>query len=170
MAMSDEERKRRKREYQKAYRQTEKGKKYYKEYQKRYREEHPEAYIKASTKYREANREKCRDVSRRSKEKNFISNWNGKILSCIKTRCKKRGLPFNLEKEDIVVPEYCPVLGIKLEFKGKRSHSPSVDKIIPEKGYVKGNIQVISMRANQLKNNASLEELKKIVAYVETHK
>lgn len=77
-------------------------------------------------------------------------------------------MPFNLTPEDIVFPETCPILGIPLIFSegGRTNNTPSIDRIIPEKGYVKGNIEVVSWRANRIKNDASLEELEKIVAYM----
>lgn len=88
-------------------------------------------------------------------------NLNKRMLYRAKYSAKKKGLPFNLEAEDIIIPEFCPVLGIKL---AKSDHkqggsSPSLDKIVPEKGYVKGNVRVISQRANLLKSNATIEEL-----------
>jgi hypothetical protein len=46
-------------------------------------------------------------------------------------------------------------------------NSPTLDRIIPSLGYVRGNVKVISMRANVLKHNASLDELKKLVAWLE---
>ena len=78
-----------------------------------------------------------------------------------KYKAKKRGLPFNIEPSDIIIPDYCPVLGIKLEKNDQkqRDSSPSLDRIVPEKGYVKGNVRVISQRANLLKSNATVEEL-----------
>lgn len=88
------------------------------------------------------------------------------IINSLRSRSKQYNLPFNLEVKDIIIPEYCPLLEIKLERKpyGKRgsfqANSPSVDKIIPELGYVKGNIMVMSMKANAMKYNASIEELK----------
>lgn len=88
-----------------------------------------------------------------------------------KHRAKKTGLPFNLTPKDIVIPEFCPVLGMKLQEcvgkKGPGDSSPSVDKIIPSLGYVKGNVRVISYRANAIKRDASAEELYKVLAYVE---
>lgn len=45
-------------------------------------------------------------------------------------------------------------------------NSPSIDEIIPGKGYVRGNIMIISWKANRLKNNARLEDLEKIVNYI----
>ncbi len=82
-----------------------------------------------------------------------------------RVRSKKYNLPFNLEESDIVIPQYCPLLGIELKAKeyGAKgsftSSSPSLDKIVPELGYVKDNIMVISMKANSMKSNATLEEL-----------
>lgn len=46
-------------------------------------------------------------------------------------------------------------------------NSPSVDKIIPQLGYVKGNVQIISNRANIMKNDATLEDVKALLKYME---
>lgn len=90
-----------------------------------------------------------------------------KMLARTKSRATARGIPFNLALEDIVVPEKCPVLGIRLDHTGgqsEKSNSPSLDKIVPSLGYVKGNVRVISHRANMLKNNASVEEMELVLA------
>jgi hypothetical protein len=87
------------------------------------------------------------------------SMWSG-----AKTRAKKLRVPFNLDLDDIEIPQECPLLGIKLE-RGERCQqpfSPSLDRIIPELGYVKGNVMVISYRANAIKNDASVEELQRL--------
>lgn len=91
------------------------------------------------------------------------------LWAAAKHRAKINNLPFNIEIDDILVPVYCPVLGIKLNFnKGKQaSDSASLDRIINDQGYVKGNIQIISLKANRMKNDATLEELKALVAYLE---
>ena len=56
----------------------------------------------------------------------------------------------------------CPILEVPLEFgtKGNYEFSPSIDRIDNSKGYVKGNIQIISKKANSMKNSASAEELR----------
>jgi hypothetical protein len=75
-----------------------------------------------------------------------------------------------LVKEDIQIPEFCPALGIKLEWNtGRRASanrtSPSLDRVKPELGYVKGNVVVVSNRANHLRNNATAEELRRVAEY-----
>lgn len=85
-----------------------------------------------------------------------------------KNRAKKRKLPFNIEIDDIIIPNTCPILHIKLErnsrYRGE--NTPSLDRIYPEKGYVKGNVQVISWRANRIKNDGTLQDFEKIVKYL----
>jgi hypothetical protein len=70
---------------------------------------------------------------------------------------------FALDLEDIVIPTHCPVLGIKLDTRQingyDRDNSPSLDRIFPDQGYVKGNVKIISWRANSLKKNATPQEL-----------
>jgi len=90
------------------------------------------------------------------------------ILYYLKLRARRKGVPFNLEETDIVFPDFCPVLGIKLDRNigryGPKDSSPTVDRIKPELGYVKGNIRVISDKANRIKNNASIEEVELVLA------
>ena len=88
----------------------------------------------------------------------------------VKSRAKKAGIAFDLEVSDIVIPAVCPVLGIVLtphEGKGYHPSSPSLDRIKPRLGYIKGNVRVISNRANLLKNDASAEELRRVLADLE---
>lgn len=77
------------------------------------------------------------------------------------------GIPFSIVPDDIVIPKICPVLGISLTIDGSRDTRPSLDRIIPAKGYILENIRVISFRANRLKSDASVEEIRKILKYVE---
>lgn len=86
-----------------------------------------------------------------------------------KSRAKKRNVPFNIEVSDIVIPDNCPVLAIPIyRTAGKlTNNSPSLDCFYPENGYVKGNVWVISQKANTLKNNLSLPEWKHFVNKLE---
>ena len=78
-------------------------------------------------------------------------------------RAYSRGIQFTITRNDIVIPETCPVLGIPLTIGGKRSpSSPSLDRIEPVAGYVPGNIRVISDRANRLKGARPLEALQRL--------
>ncbi len=89
------------------------------------------------------------------------------MLVNAKSRAKLHKLDFNLSLKDIIIPKICPVLGIPIEVtKGQTYNSPSLDRLIPSKGYVKNNVQVISWRANDLKKNATIEELEKVLQYL----
>lgn len=83
------------------------------------------------------------------------------MLKSARHRAIRQGVPFDLTAEDIVIPEYCPVFGMKLETAtgSAKQNSPSLDKIIPELGYVRDNIQVISNLANVMKHDATPEQL-----------
>lgn len=96
------------------------------------------------------------------------------LLHRLKSKAKQIGVPFNLDLCDIVVPDVCPVLNIPLSFgketedTGWRDNSPSVDRVIPSLGYVKGNVIVISYRANRIKNDATIDELEKVATFFKT--
>lgn len=91
----------------------------------------------------------------------FSPEW--KMHQRAKCRAKLKDKEFDIEIEDINIPEYCPILGIRLEVHSGKSgaykNSPSLDRIDNSKGYTKNNIQVISQQANAMKANASKEEL-----------
>jgi hypothetical protein len=91
------------------------------------------------------------------------------MLQNARQSAKRLGLPFNIEIEYLEIPVVCPALGITLRAStGYRTDSsPSVDRIIPHLGYVKGNVQVLSMRANRIKNDATVEELKKLYDFMQ---
>lgn len=117
--------------------------------------------------YYSANREKIK-VSKRA---SYLKKAELYVWKTIKKRAEKSGIPFNIEVSDVVAPEFCPVLGIRLQrLPGleMRDEAPSVDRLIPELGYVKGNVIVISFRANRIKNDATIEELQKVANFYET--
>lgn len=100
------------------------------------------------------------------------NNLSSMILMEAKSRAKSKRLDFNLELSDIVVPKVCPVLGMPLvnhKGLGKRARyyddSPSIDRIDNTKGYVKGNVIIVSWRANNIKTNATIEELRKVYEF-----
>lgn len=119
--------------------------------------------------WREKNKDK---LSKEYKEKylekrglireKYLSNTAAYMLRRAKSRAKKSNLSFDLTIEDIIIPEFCPILKLKLEVSlsgAPSNNSPSLDRIVPELGYTKGNVMVISNLANVMKNNARAEEL-----------
>jgi len=93
-----------------------------------------------------------------------------RTLSNTKSTCEREGVPFNISVDDLKpYPLTCPVLGTPIDWMltgASSNDSPSIDRMIPEKGYVKGNVRLISQKANRLKGNASVEELKAILKYM----
>lgn len=97
-----------------------------------------------------------------------IANIEKRLYEGAKRRAEERGLDFEIEISDIKIPEYCPVLGIKLEpCSEDKGRSPSIDRIDNNGGYTKENIKIISYRANSLKSDATTDELLRIVKYME---
>ena len=84
-------------------------------------------------------------------------------------RAQMFGVPFGIEPEDITVPAVCPVLGITLD-SSTRDSTPSLDRREPARGYVPGNIAVISFRANRIKSDANTHELALVLAYTRGEK
>lgn len=85
-----------------------------------------------------------------------------------RSNAANHGVPWNLRFSDIEIPDTCPVFGIPLDWESTRLQdaSPSFDRIDNTKGYEPGNVHVISMKANRIKCQGSLEELEKLVAYL----
>jgi hypothetical protein len=115
---------------------------------------HREKIIARKAKYAKDNSER---VNARSVE------WRSR------NRAKAQGIEFTLSLEDVVVPELCPVLGIPLVIATgcAKDGSPSLDRIDPARGYVQGNVKVISHKANTIKSNATADEIRAVLAYVE---
>lgn len=94
------------------------------------------------------------------------------LLNASKQRARLKGREHTLTLEDIkeLYPTdgKCPVFGIVLEFgdAGFRENSPSLDRIDSKGGYTKGNVQVVSWKANRLKSYATVEELETLVTYL----
>jgi hypothetical protein len=98
-----------------------------------------------------------------------VSLWKryipeNQMFAAAKCRAKRLNLSFDIEISDICIPAICPLLNIPLisginKKLGNSPNSPSLDRKTPSLGYVKGNIWVLSRRANLLKNDATIEEM-----------
>jgi len=94
-----------------------------------------------------------------------------------KNRARMNGRPFSIKVTDIAVPKCCPVFGTALDSvwgarkqnNADRANAPSLDRIDPRKGYVPGNVIVLSYRANMLKGDGLPDEHRKIAAYISSH-
>ena len=137
---------------------------YNKEYKRQYYLKNRDKILEQTRKRTEENKE---SISSRKKELHR-KDPRKLLLSLAKKRAKTKGIEYNLELEDLTVPSACPVLGIQIEVgQGKIiDTSPSLDRIDNSKGYVKGNVQIISNLANRMKNSASPELLLKFAEWI----
>lgn len=102
-------------------------------------------------------------------KRNYLTNKEklcGYIIRNLKSSAKRRNIPFDLIPTDLILPTHCPILGLELEYnsfdKSCSFNNPNwatVDRIDSSKGYVKGNVWVISRMANTMKSNATPEQL-----------
>jgi len=124
-----------------------------------------EYYLNNKEKIKERNKEWRKNNPERAQQ--LLKSWRAdnpdkRRLNTVRSRAKAKGVEFSLTPEDIAFPQYCPILGIKLEIgvgSGAKPNSPSIDRIDPAKGYTRDNIQVISQLANVMKNNATPGQL-----------
>jgi hypothetical protein len=114
----------------------------------------------------------CRTISKEKYEKlgaEYIKHmwWRAK------KRAEKKDIIFDISIVDIVIPDVCPVFGFKFEVgigKGPSDKSPSLDRIDNSKGYIKENIQIISFKANKMKNDCTTEDVEKLLWFMKTSK
>lgn len=106
-----------------------------------------------------------RKIAYRNTERGRI----GVALGSARNRAKAQGVPFELTLDDLKIPTYCPVFNIPLNYgkgMGPQKDSPSLDRIDPSKGYIRGNVQIISNKANVMKQDATKEDLLKFANWI----
>ncbi len=119
-------------------------------------------------KNRDGRRSYCISCDTAKRRKSYKENPLNVTYKNLKDRAKKKNVPVEITFEYLksIYPDdmICPALGIKMERgeENKNINSPSVDRIIPEKGYVPGNLIFVSMKANQIKTNATPDEIIKV--------
>lgn len=109
-------------------------------------------------------------IKRATKEKsNRDLNPEAMLLALAKQRAKNRNLEFTITESDIQIPDRCPALDIPL-FRGDRQvhdNSPTLDRIDPTKGYIPGNVIVVSYAANRAKGRLTIDQLRKLTDFYE---
>ena len=103
----------------------------------------------------------------------YRKNRISRLVKSARDRAEERGMAFDLTAADIVVPELCPVLGIRLVWREAggsrgfpRDNSPSIDRFDNALGYTRDNVRIISWRANAIKGDATREEIELVAAYM----
>lgn len=167
----------------KKYNRSPKGIEWKKANRKAYHEKHKDEIKRKNKEWYEANKPRHRAAVKKwvalnkdkmlaSRQKWINNNPQKQIIAAARARARVQGVPFNLTVDDIVIPSFCPVLGTPLVWdrwpknKREKQNVPSLDRMIPKLGYVKGNVRVISWRANWIKNDGTLEEFEKLVRYM----
>jgi hypothetical protein len=141
----------------------------------------PEDFARAFEKMRERSKAKSVQAMERYRtDPEFREAWTAKnrqyhredyrrrMFYMAKGRAAKLGVPFNLETlEDIAYVTHCPVLGVELVIGAGLHHdfSPSLDRVVQELGYVKGNVIVVSFLANKIKSNATPEQIMAVAKF-----
>lgn len=124
----------------------------------------------AKSEYNAAWREKNPESLQEYRDKRFKKDRFAFLLYNAKRNAEKRDVPFDLTRDDIVVPYVCPVLGIPLDVStpngAPRPDAPSLDRLVPELGYVRGNVYIISNRANVIKSFGTAKEHDAVAAYI----
>ena len=122
--------------------------------------------------YYQRNKDKIKSPEIMERQRETVRKWRennreSSMLAACKSRAKRLNLGFDLELSDIVIPEVCPITLEPLFFSVgyQHNHTPALDRIDNDKGYIKGNVRVISHRANRQKSNLSLEEIKRLYLY-----
>lgn len=162
----------------------ERAKEYYKK-----RKQDPE-YVERTRKNAKEYYEKNKtDVLFKQKLKNAWSSWHKDNVDQLRHINRKAGakrrhndlfpdIHFDLDMNKVEKPTHCPILGIELDYVGKggKTNTASLDRVIPEKGYTTENVRYISLCANSIKSDLSLEEitkkieiLKRIKEYIESN-
>jgi len=120
--------------------------------QDKYRREHKDLYARLQANSRKRNPRKHLVIDARA-------------------RAKRYGVPADITEKDIQWVTHCPALGVELIYgrtggDGRRANSATLDRRDNTKGYVKGNVFVLSHRANRIKSDATIAELEAILQFM----
>lgn len=99
-------------------------------------------------------------------------SWASYAVGRARMRAKKKGLPCDITRDFVlsITPDSCPIFGCTFVFYGGKvvgNESPTLDRLDPSKGYVEGNIAVISMKANTIKNAFGSADIAQVARWLE---
>ena len=124
----------------------------------------------------------CKICEAQRMEENYKLNPIPQMLSNAKIRARQKGVTFSIKTKDIKAAwpkgNICPIFKINFEMgyskdrarKKQKAHSPSLDRIDPKKGYVPGNIAVISDLANRIKQDATIDQIEAVYRFLKNNK
>lgn len=121
--------------------------------------------------YRKKNEEKISTKNRKwyesSRKVKFTEDPQHYLWYVARTRSRQKGTEFTIAKEDVIIPDICPILDIPLtKGDGYLPNSMSLDRVDNTKGYIPGNVRVISRKANLMKSSLTLDVLEKLIKYI----
>lgn len=121
--------------------------------------------------YRKRNKQKRSDQNKimyqNSRKVKFQNDPQHYLWYVARTRSRQNGTDFSIVKEDIIIPDKCPILELILtKGNGYLPNAMSLDRVDNNKGYIPGNIRVISRRANLMKSNLTIDILEKLIKYI----
>jgi len=121
--------------------------------------------------YRKNNKEKRSDQNKvwygKSRKVRFTENPEHYLWYVARTRSRQKGTEFTITEQDVIIPELCPILDIPLtKGDGYLPNSMSLDRVDNTKGYIPGNVRVISRKANLMKSSLTLDILEKLIKYI----
>lgn len=111
------------------------------------------------------NHDYYRSQERIAERKLHCQDRRKRMLKGARERAEIKGLQFDLVISDFTIPEFCPILNIPLDSRD-RNHAPSLDRIDNKKGYIKGNVRVISNKANTMKKDSTIFTLLLFIKYI----
>ena len=101
----------------------------------------------------------------------MLYQYRGIVAKCKKNEIEFGFTDYNHFRSVVNMPEHCPILGVKLFYGvGRNNEKAEIDRIDITKGYIPGNVAIISAKANQLKQDNTTETLSSLLRYIENNK
>ena len=116
----------------------------------------------------------CKECAKDSQKSRYKAHKRDSYFKLKSSRARSRSqylkVPFDLDAGylESIWTGFCPVTGVPLEKNTDRVNETAaeLDRLVPEKGYVKGNVAFLSRKINRIKNNSNLIELEKLVEWM----